>query len=407
MADNLDEMLAQQAAQQNTAPPRRSLWSKFKHVLGGPVTLGQAGGTTLDKNGNPVPFQTQVTRPRLLSLWTNPEVAQRQAEAAAHAQEAPMRTLLARMQIKQEEANYKISTAPKLVGLQNMPPGVYDPITGKYEAMDFSSPEKVKESFESALGKIRSPVIRGQAASEINLHMSRGDRIGAEQALEKAYARDATESSPAKVSYDQGIPVSVTDAVGVTYDINDPKLPAELAPLVKSAKAAHSQYLSEQATIQGKALANSLELFDAKQKALTTATRSMIEAAPGVLALAQHVKELTNQQVSSLGPGAGRWSEFWTGKVGAPNPEFTRLRTAAGLLQTRLMRMHLGSRGGQLIMAHFKDLFDVSKQSPENLLAAMDEVIAYANELQGERSGTMAPTRSMGTKTVDFNSLPK
>ena len=77
------------------------------------------------------------------------------------------------------------------------------------------------------------------------------------------------------------------------------------------------------------------------------------------------------------------------GRVGAPNPEFTKLRTDIGLLQTALMRMHVGARGGEQIMAHFADLIDSSKQDPQNLKAALDEIKAYAQEV-GRSGGTGA-----------------
>jgi hypothetical protein len=118
----------------------------------------------------------------------------------------------------------------------------------------------------------------------------------------------------------------------------------------------------------------------------TAATRTMAEAAPKVIALADRVEQLVNQQEKFLGPGASRWSEFMAGKVGAPNAEFTKLRSDVMLLQTMLMRMHVGARGGQQMMGHFKELLDSSKQSPENLRAALGEIRLYANEVkQGGR----------------------
>lgn len=115
----------------------------------------------------------------------------------------------------------------------------------------------------------------------------------------------------------------------------------------------------------------------------TAATRTMAEAAPKVMSLIDRSSALVDQQKASLGPLASRWNEFMAGKVGAPNPEFTQLRTNIGLLQTLLMRMHVGARGGQQIMEHFTDLLNSAKQSPENLQAAMGEIRAYAQEVAG------------------------
>ncbi len=133
----------------------------------------------------------------------------------------------------------------------------------------------------------------------------------------------------------------------------------------------------------------------------TAPTRQMQETAPKVIDLVDRTIQLIDQQIKSLGPAASRWSEFMAGKVGAPNPEFTRLRTNAALLQTLLLRMHIGSRGGQQIMQHFKDLIDTSKQSPENLKAALEEIKAYAQDV-GKSS---KKSKDSGTNT-ETNVLP-
>ena len=116
----------------------------------------------------------------------------------------------------------------------------------------------------------------------------------------------------------------------------------------------------------------------------TSQTRTMAETAPKVQDLATRIGQLVDQQAKTLGPAASRWSEFMAGKVGAPNPEFTKLRTDVGLLQTALMRMHVGARGGEQIMEHFRNLIDVAKQSPENLKAAIGEIQEYAKQVAAE-----------------------
>jgi hypothetical protein len=196
-----------------------------------------------------------------------------------------------------------------------------------------------------------------------------------------------------QVSYDSGIPVSVTDGKGKVFDVNDPSLPPELKPLVQAAGRAHSQHVTEDSNKQAAAFRQQQTMHDEKQTDLTAATKSMVEAAPGVITLANRVKQLMaakdakGNPVLDLGPGASRWQEFMAGKVGSSNAEFTKLRTDIGLLSTKLMRMHVGARGGELIMQHFKDLIDSGKQSPENLNAALDEIIQYAQDTAGEGKG--------------------
>lgn len=130
-----------------------------------------------------------------------------------------------------------------------------------------------------------------------------------------------------------------------------------------------------------------IEQYWEAKKGETTTTRSMIEQAPKVIGFVDRIDKFIAEDPQHLGPIKGRWAEFWAGKVGTPDPRYTKLRTDVGLLQTLLMRMHVGARGGEYIMAHFKDLFDQAKQSPENLQAAMEEVRWYAGMLQAEKAG--------------------
>jgi hypothetical protein len=159
--------------------------------------------------------------------------------------------------------------------------------------------------------------------------------------------------------------------------------------------AAHSQIHAER---QSEARAGAQMKSDIKQDELTSSTKTMTEAAPRVLELADRVTKLIDEQVKTLGPAGSRWNEFMAGKVGAPNPEFTKLRTNVGLLTTLLMRMHVGARGGEYIMKHFQDLIDSGKQSPENLKAAIGEIRTYAQDVAKE-GGKEAPAPKTNGKT--------
>lgn len=80
------------------------------------------------------------------------------------------------------------------------------------------------------------------------------------EAFQKVYqAKQDTKPEPVKpahINYDSGIPVSVTNAKGEVFDVNDPKLPEELKPLVQSATKAHGQHIKEAADTQAQAAAN-------------------------------------------------------------------------------------------------------------------------------------------------------
>ncbi len=123
------------------------------------------------------------------------------------------------------------------------------------------------------------------------------------------------------------------------------------------------------------------------QNVPTAATRTMVEAAPKVVTFVDRINQLINENEQSLGPLKGRWSEFTAGRIGLKDKGYTKLRTDIGLLQTALMRMHVGARGGSEMMEHFRSLIDQSSQDPDNLRAALEEIKAYAQTVAGGHNG--------------------
>ena len=239
-----------------------------------------------------------------------------------------------------------------------------------------------------------------KAATVANLRQGKFDLSPYNQAVEKV-ATNRMQSArktigPPKVQYDQGIPVAVQDKDGTVYDANDPNIPAALKPLLASAQAAHAKSVQERAEVQGRVFTQQLKMLDARDQLLSSSTKTMREAAPKVLELAQRVRDEMSQQVSSLGPLAGRWNEFMTGKVGAPNKQFAQLRTDVGLLQTLLMRMHVGARGGGEIMQHFESLINAGSQSPETMAGALNSIESYAHDVLSETKTPPAQGKPSG-----------
>jgi len=117
----------------------------------------------------------------------------------------------------------------------------------------------------------------------------------------------------------------------------------------------------------------------------TSTNRTMQQNAPGVLDLASKAAALITAQQNKLGPGSSRERAFMQGTIGTSDPQFAQLRTDTNLLVTKLMRMHVGARGGEQMMQHFNETVgDISKQSPANLLASLREIQGYANEVQNQ-----------------------
>jgi len=179
----------------------------------------------------------------------------------------------------------------------------------------------------------------------------------------------------------------------------------EHAAQMKEAEAKDQRHAATQAAQQARAFAEQARLLEARQEALSGTTKTMVEAAPRVLELSARVREEIAKQQADLGPLSSRWSEFMSGKVGSPNPEFSKLRTDTGLLQTLLMRMHVGARGGEHMMGHFKEMIDSGKQSPENMTAALDEIDSYAKDVAKEggtaKEAVAAKAEGREAKAVD------
>jgi len=117
-----------------------------------------------------------------------------------------------------------------------------------------------------------------------------------------------------------------------------------------------------------------------REETPTNDIKVMQQSVPSVI-------QLVNQSIDALdktstGPLAGRWKDAWSTKIGAEDADFRRLKTSVNLLQTRLMKMHVGARGGEYIMKHFQEILTAGKDSPGNLKAALREIEAYANEVK-------------------------
>lgn len=97
-------------------------------------------------------------------------------------------------------------------------------------------------------------------------------------------------------------------------------------------------------------------------KARGEMSETMLAQAPAIL---QEIDALNNK----IGPGAGRWNNFWVKKGGANDPDYAGLDQDLGLYASALAVAHFGARGGG---AHFIDAMKKDfgqAQSPEDLKA--------------------------------------
>jgi hypothetical protein len=81
-----------------------------------------------------------------------------------------------------------------------------------------------------------------------------------------------------------------------------------------------------------------------------------------------------------LNVATARWNDFMAGKVGAGDPAYTKLRTDTQLLSTAIMQAHVGSRGSEAMLEHFKGLADAGKMDSQTLTASLQAEFHYVRE---------------------------
>lgn len=104
---------------------------------------------------------------------------------------------------------------------------------------------------------------------------------------------------------------------------------------------------------------------------LTPQMRGMVQQAGALLPEIDRIDGQIDGVASQLGPAAGRWNEFWQGKVGANDPKFAAFKDDVGFLETGVALAHARGRMSDTIFNHFQSMFDAGKQDPANMHAAM------------------------------------
>jgi hypothetical protein len=136
-------------------------------------------------------------------------------------------------------------------------------------------------------------------------------------------------------------------------------------------------------------------------QAPTAQTRSRGQMAAVTAADFPKIYAQIDKLASKIGPGAGRWNEFWVNKAGIDDPDFANLDSTLDATASGLAITHFGARGGgqQYIAQMKKDLGEA--QSPADLkarLAAWNDKMAQYAKAAGVRTGggNNPPTKGGG-----------
>lgn len=122
--------------------------------------------------------------------------------------------------------------------------------------------------------------------------------------------------------------------------------------------------------------------FDYRTDAPTTNMKDTAERAKVTLKATARARPQIDKLEAQLGPGAGRWNDFWNGKVGLPDADLARLRADLEYVTAAAVRAHT-SRGDQNMMKNFENLNNTKFRSPGDMKAFLDSTDAimsdYAN----------------------------
>lgn len=105
---------------------------------------------------------------------------------------------------------------------------------------------------------------------------------------------------------------------------------------------------------------------------LTNTMKTMKQQAQSTLPGIDRALDETEKVAGLLGPTAGRWNDFWQGKVGSGDPKYAHYKDEIGLVSSAVTLAHARGRMSNELFEHFEKMFDAGKQSPENMIQALN-----------------------------------
>ena len=131
--------------------------------------------------------------------------------------------------------------------------------------------------------------------------------------------------------------------------------------------------------------------------ALTSTMKTMKQQAKATLPQIDKALDETERIANKLGPAEGRWNDFWQGKVGADDPDYAHYKDEIGMVSTAVTLAHARGRMSNELFEHFQKMFDAGKQSPENLIQALNvakEWLGSYAQMGEQGSASAQPTQA-------------
>ena len=144
---------------------------------------------------------------------------------------------------------------------------------------------------------------------------------------------------------------------------------------------------------------------------LTNTMKTMKQQAQSTLPQIDKALDETEAVATMLGPTAGRWNDFWQGKVGAPDPKFAHYKDEISMVSTAVTLAHARGRMSNELFEHFQQMFDAGKQSPENMIQALNvarewlDGYAKMGDTAPANGGAKGNAPPAGAKVRDYTQL--
>jgi len=100
-----------------------------------------------------------------------------------------------------------------------------------------------------------------------------------------------------------------------------------------------------------------------------------------------------------IGPGAGRWNNFWVNKGGTDDPDYARLNQDLQLLAAAVGKAHFGARIPEGFVAEMMRDFGAA-QSPDDLLARIESADRWVTGYASRIGGTSTPIHRAANPSV-------
>lgn len=113
------------------------------------------------------------------------------------------------------------------------------------------------------------------------------------------------------------------------------------------------------------------EGMDFRETGPTMGTRNMQQMSTVLQPRVDKLIQDTDQISGKIGPVAGRWNDFWQGKVGADDPQFAKYKDDMEYLSSAMAIAHARGRIPASVAEKFDTMYEAGKQSPANMKAAL------------------------------------